>query len=496
VAAVAFSPDDTKLATGSWDQQVRVYDATAAYKLLWTFSGNSTSVEHVQWSADSDILMSNSKDCQMLYWEVATGARVNKTSLLRDVEWAQWKAVLGWPVMGIWDPGYDQTDVNAVCQSNKGDLIVIGDDYGQLKLLQYPSPTTNAAGACAYPGHSSHVTNARWLHDDSLVVTTGGHDTGVFQWRFQEGVTPLASNTIMPEVKAAGAKTIPQMRSKSPKKRPAGEAQARVVAGGGGITAVQRPIGRAKLGLKPAKVTSPAFLAKYGGSASAEAQPPVRVQLARSVSSLFLPTGLVESREHAEPPNDSLELEYVYGYNGRDGKANAHLNAEGRVVYHTAAVGITLDPENKTQGFFQGHNDDIVCLAMAPNRKIIASGQVNPSGGAVLPYVCVWDSTSNLQVPQRTQPPASPSAFLSPPPPPVRSSKLAALWQVAKLEMYHTRAIPACAFSANGRQLITIGNDDDHWMAVWDLQKACPTVLIPSAPLHYWQPMSVPPWSA
>ena len=45
-------------------------------------TGNSSSVEHVMFTADSRVVMSNSKDTSMLYWEVATGARINKPSML------------------------------------------------------------------------------------------------------------------------------------------------------------------------------------------------------------------------------------------------------------------------------------------------------------------------------------------------------------------------------------------------------------------------------
>lgn len=34
-----------------------------------------------------------------------------------------------------------------------------------------------------YSGHSSHVTNIAFLHDDSLLLSTGGVDTSVLQWR-------------------------------------------------------------------------------------------------------------------------------------------------------------------------------------------------------------------------------------------------------------------------------------------------------------------------
>lgn len=35
-----------------------------------------------------------------------------------------------------------------------------------------------------YVGHSAHVTNIRFTHDKSRVISTGGADHAVFQWRF------------------------------------------------------------------------------------------------------------------------------------------------------------------------------------------------------------------------------------------------------------------------------------------------------------------------
>lgn len=33
-----------------------------------------------------------------------------------------------------------------------------------------------------YGGHSSHVTNVAFLHDDSHLISTGGKDTSILQW--------------------------------------------------------------------------------------------------------------------------------------------------------------------------------------------------------------------------------------------------------------------------------------------------------------------------
>ena len=35
-----------------------------------------------------------------------------------------------------------------------------------------------------YLGHSAHITNARWSHDHQWVITIGGADHSVFQWKF------------------------------------------------------------------------------------------------------------------------------------------------------------------------------------------------------------------------------------------------------------------------------------------------------------------------
>ena len=41
-----------------------------------------------------------------------------------------------------------------------------------------------------YVGHSAHVTNVRFSHDKVRVLTTGGADHAVFQWKYlPEGVS-------------------------------------------------------------------------------------------------------------------------------------------------------------------------------------------------------------------------------------------------------------------------------------------------------------------
>jgi WD40 repeat protein len=191
VSTVKWSPDGSLLAAGSWDQKAYLYLANEDFKLQFVLLGNASSIEHLNFSADGDILMTNSKDGQMLYYETSSGARINRTALMRDVPWAQWTCNLGWSVTGIWDPDYDQTDINGACQTHEGDLIALGDDYGMVKLLRYPATCGQySAGYAAYNGHSSHVCCVRFSHDDTYLISVGGADASIFQWKLHRGVRP------------------------------------------------------------------------------------------------------------------------------------------------------------------------------------------------------------------------------------------------------------------------------------------------------------------
>ena len=59
-------------------------------------------------------------------------------------------------------------------------LVVTADDYGTVKLFNYPC-IVEGAGYKEYPGHASFVMNVRISPDDARVVTAGGRDRSIFQ---------------------------------------------------------------------------------------------------------------------------------------------------------------------------------------------------------------------------------------------------------------------------------------------------------------------------
>ena len=47
-------------------------------------------------------------------------------------------------------------------------------------------------------------------------------------------------------------------------------------------------------------------------------------------------------------PDDTLELEYVYGYRAIDSRQNLKFDKAGNAVYFTAALGVALNPTTNT----------------------------------------------------------------------------------------------------------------------------------------------------
>ena len=107
--------------------------------------------------------------------------------------------------------------------------------------------------------------------------------------------------------------------------------------------------------------------------------------------------------QNDDVPDTTYALEYVYGYRCSDSKQNCHWNCDGNAVYMTAALGVVLEHRTNTQKFFGGgeventaknvandqkhHTDDIMSIALCPQRKWAVSGQVGSK-----PTIFRWDA--------------------------------------------------------------------------------------------------------
>ena len=165
-----------------------------------------------RYSDDGKFIQSNCGAYELLFSDANTGQQITKLDSMNGallfsintiapnlslsfflsfnvvgVSWSTWTCTLGWPVLGTWEKGWDGTDINAVSRSPSGNLLASADDFGKLRVFSYPC-TLEGAPCSSYSGHSSFVQNVTWLHganksSDEYVITVGGNDKCVFQWR-------------------------------------------------------------------------------------------------------------------------------------------------------------------------------------------------------------------------------------------------------------------------------------------------------------------------
>uniref|UniRef100_A0A1B6C5U9 Uncharacterized protein n=1 Tax=Clastoptera arizonana TaxID=38151 RepID=A0A1B6C5U9_9HEMI len=185
IQIVKYSPDARYLALGSRDNNIYIYQVgedMRKYSRVGRCVGHSSFITHLDWSEDSQYLRSNSGDYEVLYWNPSLCRQIPQSSTLRDIEWASQSCTLSFNTIGIWPENADGTDVNSCERSHDSRLLATADDFGKVKLYSYP--VTQPKSLChTYGGHSSHVTNVSFLHDDSRLISIGGKDTSVLQWR-------------------------------------------------------------------------------------------------------------------------------------------------------------------------------------------------------------------------------------------------------------------------------------------------------------------------
>ena len=264
--------------------------------------------------------------------------------------------MLGWPVMGVWPDGSDGTDVNALHVSHSGTVVATGDDFGKVNLYRYPAIVKEAEHRAAR-GHSSHVTNVRFLASDAAVVSTGGGEMSVLQWRF-DAVSELGEEIVLSEV-SEDAPVAPRVHKR------------RVTS----LSGVSVP------GLRgSASSTSTA-------TRSTRQDPSAAIKYAPCRTAVYAPSAAALNT--GAEPTDNLHYGFCYGYRGRDHYGNLGVAASGEVVWFAAALGVVYDRATHTQRMYVGHTDDVESMAMHPERTLVATAQVGK-----VPAIHVWDADS------------------------------------------------------------------------------------------------------
>lgn len=124
---------------------------------------------------------------------------------------------------------------------------------------------------------------------------------------------------------------------------------------------------------------------------------------------LYLPSSLQSSQDSNDigfganfdidasiqaPPRDQLKLEWVYGYRGKDCRANIYALGTGECVYFMAGVCVLYNIDENTQRHYIEHTDDIKSMALHPDKVTIATGQSTGHGSESRAHVRIWDAVT------------------------------------------------------------------------------------------------------
>lgn len=207
ISELKYSPNNKMLAVAGHDTMIEIFNTVGdAYTRLARCGGHSATVAHLDWSIDCRVLQSNCNARELLYWDVWWGyddpadgeqpkRRVGMQCIddQRDTRWATWSCNIGFEVMGIYPEGYATDDINMTARSRDGRYLAAADDRGGVILYNHPAVVDDGPHFW-YSGHSSHVTNVKWLSEGDdvapVIVSAGGFDRALFQWRVVEDVPP------------------------------------------------------------------------------------------------------------------------------------------------------------------------------------------------------------------------------------------------------------------------------------------------------------------
>ena len=74
--SVCFSPDSKKIASGSSDQTIRIWDSHKGNLLIGPLIGHTNSVTSIAFSGDGAYIASGSHDCTVRVWDAMSGRLV------------------------------------------------------------------------------------------------------------------------------------------------------------------------------------------------------------------------------------------------------------------------------------------------------------------------------------------------------------------------------------------------------------------------------------
>ncbi|RYP43315.1 hypothetical protein DL768_009981 [Monosporascus sp. mg162] len=227
VLSIAWSHDASRLASGSADNTVKIWDP-ATGKCVSTLNGHNSWVHSVAWSHDASRLASGSADDTVKIWDPATGECVSTlnghSSLVLSVGWSHDASRLASgsadKTVKIWDPATGEcvstlnghnSLVLSVAWSHDASRLASGSNDDTVKIWD------PATGECVSTlnGHSGWVHSVAWSHDASRLAS-GSDDKTVKIWNPATGQKDVAVLRVATWAEGPQLKTVTEEQAGLP----------------------------------------------------------------------------------------------------------------------------------------------------------------------------------------------------------------------------------------------------------------------------------------
>src|SRR3984893_1814063 len=205
IRSTSFSPDGTRIVSGSYDKTVRVWDAVTGGHLQ-TLEGHSDWITSVSFSPDGTRIVSGSHDNTVREWDAVTGgllqtlegrsAEVTSVSFSRDATRIVsasddktvrvWDAVTGGHLQTL--EGHSEW-ITSVSFSPDGTRIVSGSSDCTVSMWD----AVTGGHLQTLEGHSAWITSVSFSPDGTRIVS-GSHDRTVRVWDAGTGMLHTIHN--------------------------------------------------------------------------------------------------------------------------------------------------------------------------------------------------------------------------------------------------------------------------------------------------------------
>ena len=157
VSSVAFSSDGAMIASGSWDNTVKIWDVETGAE-IHTLTGHHGTVDSVEFSPDSTTLASGSRFLTSKFWNVKIG-----TEILMFPE--------------------NKSLIYSVTFSPNGIILALGLKDGTIKFCKLKT----SAEMCTLTGHTDAVFSLKFSQNGNMLAS-GSRDKTVKIWDVETGV--------------------------------------------------------------------------------------------------------------------------------------------------------------------------------------------------------------------------------------------------------------------------------------------------------------------